>query len=172
MVFDAGVKKICRHNQYFGVKEARKHVGRREGGIIWHTQGSGKSLTMVWLAKWIRELRNVDGRVLIVTDRTELDEQIAMVFKGVDEDIYRTKSGADLAKALRDPAKSLICSLVHKFGSSEEGNIDQYVSDPPEPHLRWLAAAGRNLRLRGRVSPDPVRQAAQGHEGHPPRRPP
>ena len=129
VVFDAGVKKICRHNQYFGVKEARKHVGRREGGIIWHTQGSGKSLTMVWLAKWIRELRNVDGRVLIVTDRTELDEQIAMVFKGVDEDIYRTKSGADLEKALRDPAKSLICSLVHKFGSSEEGNIDQYVSD-------------------------------------------
>ena len=129
VVFDAGVKKICRHNQYFGVKEARKHVGRREGGIIWHTQGSGKSLTMVWLAKWIRELRNVDGWVLIVTDRTELDEQIAMVFMGVDEDIYRTKSGADLAKALRDPAKSLICSLVHKFGSSEEGNIDQYVSD-------------------------------------------
>ena len=129
VVFDAGVKKICRHNQYFGVKEARQHVGRREGGIIWHTQGSGKSLTMVWLAKWIRELGNVDGRVLIVTDRTELDEQIEMVFKGVDEDIYRTKSGADLAKALRDPAKSLICSLVHKFGSSEEGNIDQYVSE-------------------------------------------
>ena len=129
VVFDAGVKKICRHNQYFGVKEARKHAGRREGGIIWHTQGSGKSLTMVWLAKWIRELKNVDGRVLIVTDRKELDEQIEMVFKGVDEDIYRTKSGADLAKGLRDPAKSLICSLVHKFGSSEEGNIDQYVSD-------------------------------------------
>ena len=129
VVFDAGDKKICRHNQYFGVKVARKYVGRREGGIIWHTQGSGKSLTMVWLAKWIRELGNVDGRVLIVTDRTELDEQIAMVFKGVDEDIYRTKSGADLEKALRDPAKSLICSLVHKFGSSEEGNIDQYVSD-------------------------------------------
>ena len=128
VVFDAGVRKICRHNQYFGVKEARKHVGRREGGIIWHTQGSGKSLTMVWLAKWIRELGNVDGRVLIVTDRKELDEQIEMVFKGVDEDIYRTKSGADLAKALRDPAKSLICSLVHKFGSSEEGNIDDYVT--------------------------------------------
>ena len=129
VVFDAGTKKICRHNQYFGVKAAREYVGRREGGIIWHTQGSGKSLTMVWLAKWIRELKHVDGRVLIVTDRKELDEQIEMVFKGVDEDIYRTKSGADLAKALRDPAKSLICSLVHKFGSSEEGNVDQYVSD-------------------------------------------
>ncbi len=129
VVFDAGVKKICRHNQYFGAKAARAYVQRREGGIIWHTQGSGKSLTMVWLAKWIRELRGVDGRVLIVTDRTELDEQIEKVFRGVDEDIYRTKSGADLAEVLRDPAKSLICSLVHKFGSSEEGNVDQYVSD-------------------------------------------
>ncbi len=129
VVFDAGAKKICRHNQYFGVKAARAYVRRREGGIIWHTQGSGKSLTMVWLAKWIRELRNVDGRVLIVTDRKELDEQIEKVFKGVEEDIHRTKSGADLAKALRDPAKSLICSLVHKFGSSEEGNIDRYVND-------------------------------------------
>ena len=129
VVFDAGVKKICRHNQYFGVKVAREYVRRREGGIIWHTQGSGKSLTMVWLAKWVRELKDVDGRVVIVTDRTELDEQIEKVFKGVDEDIYRTKSGADLAEVLRDPAKSLICSLVHKFGSSEEGNIDSYVSD-------------------------------------------
>ena len=129
VVFDAGVKKICRHNQYFGVKAAREYMRRRDGGIIWHTQGSGKSLTMVWLAKWIRELKGVDGRVLIVTDRTELDEQIEKVFKGVDEDIYRTKNGADLAKALRDPAKSLICSLVHKFGSSEEGNIDRYVND-------------------------------------------
>ena len=129
VVFDAGVKKICRHNQYFGVKAAKEYVNRREGGIIWHTQGSGKSLTMVWLAKWIRELKGVDGRVLIVTDRTELDEQIEKVFTGVDEDIYRTKSGADLAEVLRDPAKSLICSLVHKFGSSERGNIDQYVDD-------------------------------------------
>ena len=142
VVFDAGVKKICRHNQYFGVKEARKHVGRREGGIIWHTQGSGKSLTMVWLAKWIRELKNVDGRVLIVTDRKELDEQIEMVFEGVKEDIYRTESGADLAEVLRDPAKSLICSLVHKFGSSEEGNIDRYVSDLRSHMSRGSQAAG------------------------------
>jgi len=80
IVFDAGTKKVCRHNQYFGVRAARERVRRREGGIVWHTQGSGKSLTMVWLAKWIRE--NVrDARVLIVTDRTELDEQIEKVFK-------------------------------------------------------------------------------------------
>ena len=129
VVFDAGIKKICRHNQYFGVRTAREYVRRREGGIIWHTQGSGKSLTMVWLAKWIRELKAVDGRVLIVTDRTELDEQIEKVFKGVHEDIYRTKSGADLAEALHDPSRSLICSLVHKFGSSEDGNVDRYVNE-------------------------------------------
>ena len=129
VVFDAGVKKICRHNQYFGVKAAREYVNRREGGIIWHTQGSGKSLTMVWLAKWIRELEGVDGRVLIVTDRTELDEQIEKVFLGVDEDIHRTKSGADLAQVLQGADESLICSLVHKFGGSEEGNVDQYMDD-------------------------------------------
>ena len=74
---------------------------RREGGIIWHTQGSGKSLTMVWLAKWIRE-HVPDARVLIITDRIELDEQIEKVFKGVNEDIYRTKSGADLIARLND----------------------------------------------------------------------
>ena len=84
IVFDGGVKKICRHNQYFGVRAAQVRVERREGGIIWHTQGSGKSLTMVWLAKWIRE-HVTNGRVLIITDRTELDEQVEQVFKGVSE---------------------------------------------------------------------------------------
>ncbi|WP_217807251.1 DEAD/DEAH box helicase family protein [Methylomagnum ishizawai] len=73
IVYDAGTKKVCRQNQYFGVKAAQDFILRREGGIIWHTQGSGKSLTMVWLAKWIREHR-IGARVLIITDRTELDE--------------------------------------------------------------------------------------------------
>ena len=90
IVFDAGVKKVCRHNQYFGVRAAQESVRRREGGIIWHTQGSGKSLTMVWLAKWIRE-HVTGGRVLIITDRTELDDQIEKVFKGVSENIHRTR---------------------------------------------------------------------------------
>ena len=115
IVFDAGVKKICRHNQYFGVQAAQARVKRCEGGIIWHTQGSGKSLTMVWLAKWIREHVN-DGRVLIITDRTELDEQIEKVFKGVSEDIYRTKSSADLVRVLNAGDEWLIGSLIHKFG--------------------------------------------------------
>ena len=120
IVFDAGVKKLCRHNQYFGVRAAQENVRRGEGGIIWHTQGSGKSLTMVWLTKWIRE--NVrDGRVLIITDRTELDEQIEKVFKGVNEEIYRTRSGADLIATLNATTPWLMCSLIHKFGGKEEG---------------------------------------------------
>lgn len=123
IVFDAGTKKTCRHNQFFGVEAAKPHITKREGGIIWHTQGSGKSLTMVWLAKWIRE--NVtDARVLIVTDRTELDEQIEKVFTGVDEEIYRTKSGADLVATLNQPNPWLICSLVHKFGRQSDPEND------------------------------------------------
>ena len=128
MVFDAGIKKTCRHNQYFGVRAAQERVRRREGGILWHTQGSGKSLIMVWLAKWIREHAR-DARVLIITDRTELDEQIEKVFKGVDEDIYRTKSGADLVRVLNVSDEWLICSLIHKFGASEEGDIDAFLAD-------------------------------------------
>ncbi len=120
VVFDAGVKKLCRHNQYFGVRAAQDHVRRREGGIIWHSQGSGKSLTMVWLAKWIRE--NVtDARVLIITDRIELDDQIEKVFTGVAETIHRTTSGADLIACLNATTPWLLCSLIHKFRGREEG---------------------------------------------------
>ena len=128
IVFDAGIKKTCRHNQYFGVRAAQEQVKRREGGIIWHTQGSGKSLVMVWLAKWIRE-NITDSRVLIITDRTELDEQIEKVFKGVSEDIYRTSSGADLVRVLNGGDEWLICSLIQKFGTSEEGDIDAFIED-------------------------------------------
>ncbi len=115
VLFDAGTKKLCRQNQYFGVKAAEEFIYHREGGIIWHTQGSGKSLTMVWLAKWIRETI-AGARVLIITDRTELDQQIETVFKGVSEQIKRTKSGQDLITILNSTTETLICSLVHKFG--------------------------------------------------------
>jgi type I restriction enzyme R subunit len=119
IVFDAGTKKLCRHNQYFGVLAAREHVRRRQGGIIWHTQGSGKSLTMVWLARWI--LENVTGsRVLIITDRTELDDQIESVFVGVNVSIHRTRNGADLLAKLDAAGPSLLCTLIHKFGTTED----------------------------------------------------
>lgn len=123
IVFDAGVKKTARHNQYFGVKASQERIAKREGGIIWHTQGSGKSLTMVWLAKWIKE-HQPQARVLIITDRTELDEQIEKVFGGVNEQIHRTSSGADLITALNNHKPQLISSLVHKFRSDDEREVD------------------------------------------------
>jgi type I restriction enzyme, R subunit len=127
IVFDGGIKKVPRHNQYFGVRAAQKRIAQREGGIIWHTQGSGKSLTMVWLAKWLRENTD-DARVLIITDRTELDEQIEKVFMGVDEAIYRTQSGADLIARLNATTPWLLCSLIHKFGRGL-GDDDQQATD-------------------------------------------
>lgn len=127
IVFDSGVKKMCRHNQYFGVLAARQRVKAREGGIIWHTQGSGKSLTMVWIARWIKE-NNPEARVLIVTDREELDSQIEnKVFgaDGVGDEIYRTKSGADLIEKINASSPRVICSLVHKFGRKNNGDDEK-----------------------------------------------
>ena len=162
VVFDGGIKKLCRHNQYFGVRAAQEYVKRREGGIIWHTQGSGKSLTMVWLAKWIREHLH-DARVLIITDRTELDEQIEGVFKGVKEDIYRTGSGAGPDRHAQRHQPWLICSLIHKFGGREDedragrrrqGYIEELQrSLPPGSAPRatslclWMSATGRSRAI-------------------------
>jgi type I restriction enzyme R subunit len=148
IVFDSGTKKICRHNQYFGVKAAQDRVAKREGGIIWHTQGSGKSLTMVWLAKWIREQQN-DARVLLITDRTELDEQIEGVFRGVNEDIYRTTSGVDLLTTLNQSEPWLICSLIHKFrGSEDEEDRD----DAERSFIAELQAkVSANFRAKGNL---------------------
>lgn len=134
IVYDRGQKKHSRPNQYFGIKAAQDFIRRKEGGIIWHTQGSGKSLTMVWLAKWIREY-NANARVLIITDRDELDEQIEKVYRGVQEQIYRTKSGKDLLHQLNNTAPWLMCSLIHKFGGKEKGDeasdkdVNTYVED-------------------------------------------
>lgn len=131
VVFDCGKKKLCRPNQYFGVKCAQKFIQNNEGGIIWHTQGSGKSLSMVWLAKWIKEFYP-DGRVLLITDRIELDEQIEGVFAGVDETIIRTKSGGELLEKLNRTEDRLICSLVHKFGkysNEDDDNSKEYIDD-------------------------------------------
>lgn len=126
IVFDRGVKKVCRYNQYYAVKRAQNRLTKKEtGGIIWHTQGSGKSLTMILLSKWILA-RDPMARVLIITDRAELDEQIELTYKGVDENIVRVKNGAGLLQRLNGWEDRLLCSLIHKFGrrGREDPDLD------------------------------------------------
>ncbi|GAA8270979.1 HsdR family type I site-specific deoxyribonuclease [Helicobacter pylori] len=118
LIFDKGQKKCARFHQYFAIKKTQEFIQRKEGGIIWHTQGSGKSLTMVWLAKWLR--RNLQqARILIVTDRTELDAQIQGVFSGIGEDLYRADSKKDLLSVLFENKEFLVGSLVHKFDDND-----------------------------------------------------
>ncbi len=128
VLFDAGVKKLPRYHQYFGIKAAQEHVRRREGGIIWHTQGSGKSIVMVLLAKWILE-NNANARVVVLTDRTELDKQIERVFNDAGEPVKRTSSGKELMEQLSQPSPRLLCSLIHKFGKKEVEDFDKFIEE-------------------------------------------
>ncbi|WP_231174865.1 type I restriction endonuclease subunit R [Helicobacter pylori] len=118
LIFDKGKKKCARFHQYFAIKKTQEFIHRKEGGIIWHTQGSGKSLTMVWLAQWIRRNRK-EARILIVTDRRELDAQIQSVFLGIGETIYRADSKKDLLSVLFENKEFLVGSLVHKFDDND-----------------------------------------------------
>ena len=128
VLFDGGVKKLPRVHQYFAVKAAQDHAERHEGGIIWHTQGSGKSIVMVLLAKWI--LENIDGsRVAIISDRDELDKQIEGVFHDVGEKIERARSSRDLLQKLSWPSPNLLCALVHKFGKRDIEDFEAYIKE-------------------------------------------
>lgn len=131
ILFDGGVKKLPRVHQYFGIKAAQEHVQKRQGGIIWHTQGAGKSILMVLLAKWI--LENVkESRVAIITDRDELDDQIKRVFESAGESIHRSSSGRDLMAQLSQPSPRLLCSLIHKFGAGAglgDGDFDTLIKE-------------------------------------------
>ena len=115
------IKVVGRYQQYRAVQNIieRLRLGqtpRERSGVVWHTQGSGKSLTMVWLSKWIKT-NMPDSRVLIITDREELDGQIEKLFKCVGElNIVRTQSGKDLVTRLNQREDVLMCSLIHKFG--------------------------------------------------------
>lgn len=127
LIFDGGVKKVARHNQYFANLAARERIKNNEGGIIWNTQGSGKSLIMVWLTKWIIE--NIsDSRVVIITDREELDDQIESLFIDVDEKVTRAKSCANLREILNKNEDAIVCSLIHKYGhnAGTQSDIDHY----------------------------------------------
>ncbi len=128
ILFDGGVKKLPRVHQYFGIKAAQQHVKQRKGGIIWHTQGSGKSIVMVLLAKWILE-NNPNARIVIVTDRDELDKQIKGVFFDAGESIQRTSSGKELMALLGQHKPRLLCSLVHKFGRKDVDDFDKFIKE-------------------------------------------
>ncbi|MEW6327864.1 MAG: HsdR family type I site-specific deoxyribonuclease [Thermodesulfobacteriota bacterium] len=128
VLFDGGIKKLPRAHQYFGIKAAQEHIRRREGGIIWHTQGSGKSIVMVLLAKWILE-NNPKARVAVITDRDELDKQIERVFNDAGEPIKRTTSGRDLMAQLAEAKPRLLCSLVHKFGKKDVDNFEEFIKE-------------------------------------------
>jgi type I restriction enzyme, R subunit len=128
VLFDGGIKKLPRVHQYFGIKAAQQHVRDKTGGIIWHTQGSGKSIVMVFLAKWILQ-DNPHARVAIITDRDELDKQIERVFMEAGEEIKRTNSGRDLMKLLGQARPRLLCSLVHKFGRRDVDDFDAFLAD-------------------------------------------
>lgn len=124
LIFDAGVKKAARPNQFFAIQAAKLRVRAKDSGIIWHSQGSGKSLTMIWLAKWIRE-HETDARVVVITDRDELDKQIEAGFKGVDEAIERSESGDALIQMLNNANPWLICTLIHKFGNKNDSDLPE-----------------------------------------------
>src|SRR5664279_2382680 len=123
IIFDAGQKKAPRPHQYSGLKAAQERIRKREGGVIWHTQGSGKSILMVMLAKWLLE-HDPEARVLVVTDRDELDKQIEGVMKnagviGENSPSPRITSRADFVAKIGDTTPRLLCALIHKFDPSD-----------------------------------------------------
>ncbi len=136
IIFDGGIKKVPRAHQYFGVKAAQAHIHANKGGIIWHTQGSGKSIVMVLLAQWILA-HDPNARIAVITDRDELDKQIEQVFTSANATMVRTTSGKDLLDKLKQPVPRLLCSLIHKFGARHtdyESYLEQLANQPQPVH--------------------------------------
>ncbi len=161
ILFDAGQKKVPRPHQFFGVKAAQERIAKREGGVVWHTQGSGKSILMVLIAKWLLE-HDPDARILVVTDRDELDKQIEGVMQnagviGVDSPSPRITSRRELVEKLGAATPRLLCALVHKFDPADldgpappvQGRFYVFVDechrtqggDMNRQMKRWLASA-------------------------------
>lgn len=130
VLFDAGEKKVARYQQYFTVRNILERLkqrdgdGRRLGGVVWHTQGSGKSLTMVMLAKAIARLNLPEYKIALVTDRIDLDDQIYRTFSHCDMDPYKAKSGKDLAKQMSGPKSRVVTTIIDKFENAVlKGNL-------------------------------------------------
>lgn len=129
VVFDAGNKKIARYQQFFAVEkildrvQQRNEKGQRKGGVVWHTQGSGKSLTMVFLAKALSVTDHVRAsRVILVTDRTSLDQQLWTTFHHCDMEPTRARTGTHLAQLIEDPRERVVTTIVNKFKTACESH--------------------------------------------------
>jgi len=147
MIFDAGQKKVPRPHQFFGVKAAQERIAKREGGVIWHTQGSGKSILMVLIAKWLLE-HDSEARVLVITDRDELDKQIEGVMKnsgviGAESPSPRITSRADFVQKLGATTPRLLCALIHKF------DVADLQGDPPLVTGRFYVFVDECHRTQG-----------------------
>lgn len=173
VVFDGGIKKVARPNQYFAIQAAKTRIREKENGIIWHSQGAGKSLTMVWLAQWI--LENIDNsRVVIITDREELDIQITNGFVDTGRVPIRATSGDHLIKMLngtndrklgkdkREPAcPDLITTLLHKFGIV--GNPNDRNEPVDEETIMKVKDETIDKRFKGKRSPEQYMQEIAEH---------
>ncbi len=147
IIYDAGLKKVPRQHQFFGVKAAQERIKQQEGGVIWHTQGSGKSILMVLLAKWLMEYDS-DARILIITDRDELDKQIEGVMRnagviGEEAPSPRITSRAQFIEKLGATIPRLMCALIHKFDTA---NLK---GEPPYIHGQFYVFVDECHRTQG-----------------------
>jgi len=161
ILYDGGIKKIARYPQYFAIKKALKKLktfdkhGRRRGGLIWHTQGSGKSLTMVMLVKCLIDDPDIIlPRILVVTDRRDLDKQISDTFAAcnIKKDVKRTTSARELLRLIKEKDQRVITALVHKFEASRA--MRDFIDDDPnvfvlidEAHRSQAGKANTELNL-------------------------
>lgn len=159
MVFDAGVRKVARYQQYFAVKQTLRRVvplreGQRQGGVIWHTTGSGKSLTMVMLAKALALNPAVtNSRVIIVTDRIDLDDQIWQTFEACGKSAKKATTGENLFRLIREGKASVITTIINKFQTvkgkygvrDENPNIFVLVDESHRTNYGTIAAQMRRV---------------------------
>lgn len=149
-LYDDGIKKVARYQQYFAVKEANKRVsvidqslGKRKGGVIWHTQGSGKSLTMVMLAQMLASNENISRpKIILVTDRIDLDDQIADTFKKCKKTVKQATTGANLAELLQENNDAIITTIINKF----EAAINQTKEPFTSPDIFVLVDEGHRTQ--------------------------
>ncbi len=152
ILFDAGVKKIARYQQYFCVKKIMERIrlrdrdGRRRGGVVWHTQGSGKSLTMVLLAKSIALSPDIpDYKIVLVTDRVDLDDQIYRTFHHCGKEVEQAKTGKHLSEMLKGSKQRIVTTIIDKF----EAAVGRHVVRNDDPNIFVLVDEGH----RGQYGP-------------------